>query len=104
MIGSDGETGIIPEGARLRIKPSVDLAAKGLAPAALTVATALQKYGAVVGDKNSGKVALKLENTVAEGRGWLWKTVLAVDSLSSIPLGEYEFVLLGWGEDGEWLK
>jgi len=103
MLGSDGKPGLIPEGARLRIKPSVDLATKGLSPQALTIATALQKYGAVAGDRG-GHTALKLENTVAEGRGWLWKGVLTEDSLSSIPIDDYEFIELGWGENGEWLR
>jgi hypothetical protein len=49
-------------------------------------------------------MSLKVENTVAQGRGWLWKDVLSVDSLESIPLNDYEFIRLGWGEHGEWLK
>jgi hypothetical protein len=103
MTGDEGGPGVIPEGARIRIKPGVDLSKKGLSPAALTVATALQKYGAVVGDRG-GQMSLKVENTVAQGRGWLWKDVLSVDSLESIPLNDYEFIRLGWGEHGEWLK
>jgi hypothetical protein len=88
-----------PEGTRIRIKPSVDLSTLGLSPAARVVATALQKYGAVIGDQSGGTAILKVENTVAEGRGWLWSGVLNADSLSSIPLDMYEVIQLGYGSD-----
>lgn len=78
------------EGTRIRIKRSVDLSKMGLSRAALVVATALQKYGALIADQSSGSASLKVENVVAEGRGWLWKDVLNVDSLSKIPFGDYE--------------
>ena len=39
---------------------------------------------------------LKVENVVAEGRGWLWKGVLSATSLSKIPLSSYEVVQLGY--------
>jgi hypothetical protein len=86
-----------PEGAMIRIKASVDLMTLGLSPAALIVATALQTYGAVIGDQTRGPVELKVENVVAEGRGWLWKGVLSATSLSKIPLSSYEVVELGYG-------
>ena len=82
----------------IRIKASVDLTGLGLSRAALIVATALQTYGAVIGDQTSGPVELKVENVVAEGRGWLWKGVLSATSLSKIPLSSYEIVTLGFGK------
>jgi hypothetical protein len=85
-----------PEGTRIRIKPSVDLSRLGLSPAALVVARALQKYGAVIGDQSGGPVNLKVENTVAEGRGWLWQNVLDADSLKAIPLSSFEVIRLGY--------
>jgi hypothetical protein len=85
-----------PEGTRIRIKPSVELNLLGLSPAELVVARALQKYGAVIGDQGGGPVSLKLENTVAEGRGQLWDGVLASDSLVAIPLDDYEVIKLGY--------
>ena len=99
MLGSDGKStdpNAIPQGARLRIKPSVDLASLSLSPAARTIATALQRYGALVGDSSGGPSALKVENTVMEGRGWLWNGVLAADSLKSIPLTSFEVIKLGY--------
>jgi len=44
----------VPEGARFRIDPKLDLTALGLSPAELTLARAAQKYGMVVRD--GGKV------------------------------------------------
>ena len=99
MLGSDGDStdpNAIPQGARLRIKPSVDLASLNLPPAARTIATALQRYGAFVGDSSGGPTSLKVENTVMEGRGWLWNGVLAADSLKSIPLTSFEVLKLGY--------
>jgi hypothetical protein len=85
-----------PEGARIRIKPSVDLRTLGLSRAALIIATALQRYGAVIGDQSGGRVNLKVENLVAEGRGWLWHGVLSENALATIPLQDYEIVQLGY--------
>ena len=43
----------------------MDLSKLGLSPAALTVARALQAYGAVIGDQSGASVELKVENVVA---------------------------------------
>ncbi len=85
-----------PEGAIMRIKQSVDLGSLGLSAPALVVARALQHYGAVIGDQSGGPVEIKLENTVAEGRGWLWKSVLSATSMSRIPLSSFEIIKLGY--------
>jgi hypothetical protein len=104
MVGSDGGATADfapPEGARLRIKPSVNLGALHrngrLGLAGLIVARCLQQYGAVVGDE-AGDAMIKAEHTVAEGRGWLWRRKLGLDSLHAIPFSDYEFVRLGWGQ------
>jgi hypothetical protein len=100
MVGSDGvstDPSAPPEGARLRIKPSIQLDELGLSPAALVIARALQEYGAVIGDQSGASVTLKVENTVAEGRGQLWRDVLSANSLSAIPLRAFEIVELGYG-------
>lgn len=103
MVSSDGDStapGSPPVGARLRIKPRVNLAAlhrQGkLNRAGLVVARCLQRYGAVVGD-GGGSAMIKVEHTIAEGRGWLWRGKLGLDSLHAIPFSDYEFVRLGWG-------
>jgi hypothetical protein len=86
-----------PEGTRLRIKPGVDLRHLGLSPAALIIARALKHYGAVIGDQSGGAVTLKVENTVAEGRGWRWRGVLNARSLARVPLRDFQVVRPGYG-------
>ena len=88
MVGSDGDElsndpAVPPQGLRLRLKPDVDLESAELSGQALVIAQALQRYGAYIGD-SGGVTALKLENTVAEGRGQLWE-VSATD-LCGLPL------------------
>jgi hypothetical protein len=85
-----------PEGTRVRIDPSIDLTRYRLSPAALVVARALQSYGAVIGDQSGGPVTLKVENTIAEGRGWQWKGLLTATSLSAIPLDAFQVIRLGY--------
>ena len=80
------------EGARIRIRPGVNLATLGLSAPALVIATALQRYGAVIGDQTGGPVELKMENTIAEGRGHKWNGVVTSSSLSAIPLSMYEVI------------
>jgi len=87
MVGSDGDyegknPRVPPQGLRMRIKPSVDLGEFELNPDALVIARALQRYGFYIGD-SGGRTSLKLENTVAEGRGQLWN--LRDDALCSLP-------------------
>ena len=85
MVGSDGDyrgsdPAVPPEGLRLRLNPNLDLS--GLDPQAQVIAHGLQRYGFYIGD-SGGTTALKLENTVAEGRGQLWK--LSSDALCGMP-------------------
>ena len=60
------------EGLILRIKPSVDLRARGLTGGALVIATAMQKYGVVIGDTGGMAMEIKLENLTVEGRPESW--------------------------------
>lgn len=94
MSGTDG-TGVGPgvpvQGMRLRIRPDVDLSRLGLHPEALVIARTLQEYGAIVGDSTSYRVELKLEDTVAEGRGQLWR--LDQHSLCAVPIEAFEVVV-----------
>lgn len=95
MVGDECGTraaGAPPEGTRIRIKPSVSLRSLHLSPAALVIARALQQYGAIIGDQSSGSINLKVENTIADGKGWVWKGLLGPDALRSIPLSDYEVV------------
>jgi hypothetical protein len=85
-----------PEGTRIRIKPSVNLKSLDLSRGAFVVAKALQTYGAVIGGQSGGNATLKVEHTIAEGRGYLWKGVLSSESLQSLPLDYFEVVKLGY--------
>jgi hypothetical protein len=86
-----------PEGTIIRIKQSIDLTSLGLSGPALVIARALQTYGAVISDQSGASAEVKVENTVAEGRGWLWNGTLSSSSLSKLPLDDYEVVKLGYG-------
>lgn len=90
MVGSDGDyegldPGVPPQGLRLRIRPTVDLESMDLPGDVLVVARALQRYGAYIGD-SAGRTSLKLENTIAEGRGQLWN--VRSDALCGLPFTE----------------
>jgi hypothetical protein len=38
-----------------------------------------------------------VEDTVQEGRGWLWNGVLGWDSLNALTWDDFEVIKLGWG-------
>jgi hypothetical protein len=101
MVGSDGDyrgtdPAVPPQGLRLRIKPSIDLEELGLKGEALVIAQALQRFGFYFGD-SGGTTALKLENTVAEGRGRLWK--VKADDLCGLPFTETYWDVVEEGYD-----
>lgn len=99
MTGSDGATRapFAPlEGARIRLKPEIELDGYDLSRAERTIATALQRYGAIIGDQSGHTTVLKVENTVVEGRGQLWTGILNPNSLDMFLLDDYEFVRLGY--------
>ena len=52
--GGSTETFAIPEGARLQLDPSIDLSTLDLLPYELTIATAMQNYGIILGDRGGG--------------------------------------------------
>jgi hypothetical protein len=90
--------GSIPAGAVLRIKPSVNLSQYALNPSARVIAQALQRYGAIVGDRSGvgNNATIKLEDTVVEGKGNLWTNAgLSFDSLKAIPISAYQIDTLG---------
>ncbi len=101
MSGTDGsstDASAPPEGARMRLKTSIDLDSMGLSAAAYALAKAAQDYGFVIGDGAGGVVTTGLENTVAEGKGCLWPGVLDWQSLDMFPLSDYEVIQLGYGQ------
>jgi len=90
-IWTDGGTpNGIPQGIVLQLDPSLDLEAMDLSPAIKTVATALQKYGAVLVD-NAGSVTL-----YGEGLWWdesrSWDGLLGEEDLRKIGFGHFRFV------------
>jgi hypothetical protein len=90
-------TGMIPVGAVFRIKPTVDLRARGLQGPALVIATAMQRYGVVVSDQGGVPMALKLENLAAEGRSQRWADIgIQAKSLSSVTFDDFQCVKLGY--------
>jgi hypothetical protein len=91
MTGSEsGNAGMVPEGTVIRIRPSVDLKTKHLSRAAYTVARALQRYGAVIGDNSGSGNNLKLQSNAS------WAGVLTANSLRSITWRDYVFVKGGY--------
>jgi hypothetical protein len=91
MTGSEGgKSGVVPEGAVIRIKPGVNLKGLSLSPAAYVIARALQKYGAVVGDNPGQGNSMKLQGNTN------WSGILNKDSLRSIPWSDYVFVKGGY--------
>jgi hypothetical protein len=89
--------GIIPEGAIFRIKPSVDLASRGLKSNALVIARAIQTYGVVVGDTGNTPMALKMEALEKEGRPERWSQLgIETDSLAVIRFDDFECIKLGY--------
>jgi hypothetical protein len=60
MVGAEsGKSGWGAEGERIRLKPSIDLKARGLTGAALAVARTLQQNGAYIGDNSGSSTQLK---------------------------------------------
>ncbi len=73
----DGRRWAIPEGAILRLDPSLDVSTLELGPAARVIARTLQVYGMVIRD-DSGAFTIDVENTSVEdaaepGRSGTWK-------------------------------
>lgn len=102
MTGFEDKGGTIPEGTRMRIKPTVDVAvelAKDTAyygtpgsrtatqtaafNQAVAIAKGMQKYGVMVGDNSGQGSKVKLGSTEKQGRGQLWK--IQIDGLRRLP-------------------
>jgi len=67
--GHSSRSDCIPEGARIRLDPAVDLDALSLAPGVRTVARAMQTYGAYVVDQGGAQlsVSFELDSNAADG-------------------------------------
>lgn len=80
-----------PEGIRIRIKPSINLATRGMSPAGLVVARTLQQHGAYVGDNAGTGTALKAEQDYGQ-----WGGKLTQGSLQGVTWDDFEFVQRGY--------
>ena len=77
----------IPEGARLRLDPSLDLTSLRLTPGELAVATAMQTYGGYVIDNGGAELSMSFE--------------LDTEASEHLPLGEtYSAAEFRWDYDG----
>jgi len=95
--GDEDGTGLIPEGAVLRIRPSVDLLVKNLSASARVIATAMQRYGIVVGDQSGIPMALKVESLSMQSVAQQWIDVgIDRNSLSRITFDDFECIQLGY--------
>jgi hypothetical protein len=94
--GSSKAADAIPEGTRLRLSPSLDLSTLHLSAPGLEIATAIQRYGMIVGD-TAGSVALSAQDPtplMREGAGNPYSKVLPdpYDTLDTIPWNRLEVV------------
>jgi hypothetical protein len=91
MSGSEsGKNGVVPEGIVIRIRPSVNLKERNLSPAAMVIAKALKRYGAVVGDNSGSGNNLKLQANTD------WSGILHQDSLRALKWRDFVFVKGGY--------
>ncbi len=94
--GESNATDAIPEGTRLRLNPGLDLSSLHLSAPGLVIATALQRYGMIVGN-TAGSVALSAQDPtplMSEGRANPYKSLLPApfDTLDSVPWNELEVI------------
>jgi hypothetical protein len=95
--GTSDDAYSIPEGTRFRLKPSVELSSLHLNPAALEIATAIQRYGMIVAD-TAGAVALEAQDPtplLREGKPNPYATLLGggpYETLNAVPWGDLEVV------------
>lgn len=85
-------TGNIPEGARLRLKASVDVDAKcGSNQACKVIGRALQTYGVFIVD-TSGATGIYAEVTSVHGQSW--SGLLAINSAAAFTAADFELMSL----------
>jgi hypothetical protein len=60
--GGDASPAAVPEGARFRLDPTLDLSALQMSPVARMIAEAAQKYGLIVNDQTGATVGFRAED------------------------------------------
>lgn len=98
---SDGNgTGIIPEGARFRLDPTINVDALPIHPIAKIIAKAAQKYGFVVWDK-AGAVSVRFQNPksyAADPYPALFNGTPSYNILNGIPWDKLQFMQNDYGK------
>lgn len=104
--GRDTHPLALPEGARLRLDPDVDVDALPLTPVAKAIARAAQRYGLIVTDRSDGVSIIcegghdELRRTGADP----WKAVLgstpSYEVMRNFPWDRVQVVRLGYGAPG----
>lgn len=101
--GVDSSPAAIPEGARLRLDPALDVDTLGLTPLAAAIARAAQTYGFIVTDR-SGGVSVICEGGTAEAQRTgadPWQEVLQgtppYEVMRGFPWDRMQVVELGYG-------
>jgi hypothetical protein len=95
--GSSSDADAIPEGTHFRLSPSVNLASLHLSTPALEIATAIQRYGMLVGD-TAGSVTLSAQDPtplMAEGKPNPYNSLLGSDVddvLDAVPWSDLEAI------------
>jgi hypothetical protein len=82
-------TGALPMGARLRLKASVDPAARTSDPIAQKIFRAMQKYGLIVADNGS-------DMYISGTFDVRWNNDILNPAFSSLTASDFEVVALGW--------
>lgn len=98
--GTSTATDAIPEGTHFRLNPNLNLSTLHLTPAALTIATAIQRYGIIVAD-TAGDVALTAQDPtpiINEGKPNPYNTLLPnpYTELEAIPWSQLQAVSPSW--------
>ena len=93
--GRSSATDAIAEGTRFRLDPTIDVTTLGLAPAGVTIARALQRYGMVVTDTSGAAVPGATVTLTNQGTG-LVRTIVTDNAgeytAPSLPTGKYKMV------------
>lgn len=86
------------EGERIRIKPSVNLASKGLSAFGLAIARTLQEHGTYFGDNAGALSCVKAQQDGTTIHPWAGLTTSA-DALAGITWDDFEVIERGWQAD-----
>ncbi len=99
-VGNEGDTTNLPEGARVRLKASVQPRIDAMTnPYARAMAQALLTYGSVISDQGSQGINIKVQTNGDSLAQWAAMGITA-SSLEEFTIEDFEFVELGWKPPG----